>query len=102
MSGRLSRKQRQQDSDQPANDMCIAVAHKRQYWFALFVAPDIACKPDLAGAALNLCLRVAVLVRQWRKCAAELDHVAVAIVPLVEQREIVLYFVDRRNGVHII
>ena len=41
-------------------------------------------EPDLAGAALHLVLLIAVALVERRKLAAELDHVAVTVVPLVQ------------------
>jgi hypothetical protein len=52
------------------------------------VAADFAFEPDLADAAANL---VGVVVRGWAQRlerSAELDDVAIAILPLVEEGEI--------------
>ena len=53
------------------------------------VRAHLGLEPDLAGAALHLVASLRAALRNRRKRAAELDDVAVAVVPLVEQREIV-------------
>jgi hypothetical protein len=50
---------------------------------------------NLAGAALDLVEVVAVAIGEWRKLAAELDHIAISIIPIVEQREVVDDGIDR-------
>src|SRR5262249_34921877 len=55
---------------------------------------DFGVEPHLAGAALDLVCVVPRLVRQWCQASSELDHISVAIVPVVEQREIVDDFLD--------
>ena len=87
--------EREQHSDQPAHDMGVAVAEIGQHRLALVVALELARQPDLAGAALHLVGVVAVGVGKGRQRAAELDQIAVAIVPLIQQREIVDDLVDR-------
>jgi len=53
------------------------------------VGTDGGGKPDLARAALHLVCIGAVALGQCIQSAAELDDVAVAIVPLIEQRKVV-------------
>ena len=85
--GRLARVERKQDCDQAAHDMRVAVADKAQ---ARDVAApiDMGREPDLADTALHLVGGGAILVRQRLELAAKLDHVAVAVFPIVEQLEI--------------
>ena len=54
-------------------------------------------KPDLAGAALHLVGVVAGGVGQRRQRAAELDQIAVAVVPLLQKFEILDDLVDRHG-----
>ena len=55
-------------------------------------------EPDLAGAALHLVLFMAVALVERRKLAAELDHVAIAVVPFVQHGEVVDDGVDRQGS----
>src|SRR5262245_10981844 len=55
-------------------------------------------QPHLADAALHLVLRRMLFLRQRLQRAAELDDIAVAVVPLVQQLEIVPDFVDGHDG----
>src|SRR5262249_48828610 len=67
--------------------MRIAVADKAQAWSAV-AGIDTGSKPHLAHAALHLVGVVPVALRQWLKLAPQLDHVAVAILPIFEESEI--------------
>lgn len=53
----------------------------------------VADEPDLAGAALHLVGGRPLVFRQVRQRLAELDHIAVAILPVLEEGEIVHDFV---------
>src|SRR5215813_6969963 len=81
-----------QNRDQATHDMCIAVAYERQQRPGLAIVLAIGLhrrrQPDLAGTALHLVGIVAVLLVKRRKRTAELDDVAVAVVPLVQQRKV--------------
>jgi len=51
---RAARKQRQQDRDQSAHNVGVAVAEIAKHRFVAAVAADLFCEPNLAGAALDL------------------------------------------------
>lgn len=89
----------EQDRDQPAHDMRVAVALEIQH--GLFAAAvDVARQPDLAGAALNLVPGGMLGVGHRGQRAAKFDHIAIAVVPLIEQFEIVPDVVDGHGGPH--
>src|SRR5258706_450980 len=90
--------QRQQDRDQAAHDMRVAIAEIVEVRFAA-IAVDLLGEPDLAGAAVDLVGGGVLGLRHRIQRAAEFDDVAVAVVPLVQQRKIVPDFVDRRHRV---
>ena len=52
------------------------------------VRPHAGFQPDLADAAAHLGGLVAIALRHRRQRAAELDDIAVAILPIVEELEI--------------
>ena len=56
-----------------------------------------ACEPDLAGAAAHLVGLRAQRVGQRRQRAPELDHIAVAVLPVVEEGEVRADGVERRG-----
>ena len=75
--------------------MGIAVAAEMQDGLAGGVDARLALDPDLADAAAHLVGVVVRLVAQRLQRAAELDDIAIAILPIVEEGEIVAYRVDR-------
>src|SRR5215217_4797455 len=79
---RLARVEGEEERNQPAHDVGVAVAAPMQDGLGRggFDAP---LKPNLAGAALNLVGVVVRLRRQGRQHAAEFDEVAIALLPLV-------------------
>src|SRR4051812_1035418 len=89
---------RQQDRDQTAHDVGVAVAEIVQPRFAVAAAVDLLGEPDLAGAAIDLVGRGMFRLRHRRQRAAEFDDVAVAVVPLVQQRKIIPDLVDVHRG----
>ena len=89
--------EREQDRDQPAHDMGVAVAGEGQHRARRAVRLDRGRKPHLAGAALHLVGVAARGLRQRRQRAAKLDQIAIAVVPLVQQGEILDDLVDRRS-----
>ena len=89
--------QRQQDRDQPAHDMRIAVAEIIQHGLVAVAAVDLLGEPDLAGAALHLVGGGMLGFRHRIQRAAEFDDVPVAVVPVVQQRKIIPDFVDRHH-----
>src|SRR5262249_18702080 len=94
---RAAGKKRQHDRDQAAHDMGVAVAAIIDARLAV-VSIDAFGQPHLADAALHLVLRRMLLLRQWLQRATEFDDIAVAVIPLVQQLEIVPDFVDRHDG----
>ena len=79
--------------------MGIAVAAEMKNGLARTVCARLALDPDLADAAANL---VGVVVRrlgQRLQRAAELDDIAVAVLPIIEEGEVVAYGVNRVQDV---
>ena len=92
---------RKQNGDQAAHDMGVAVAVEGERRAGGAVRLDMREQPDLAGAASHL---VGLGVRafgQRRQRAAELDDIAIAVVPLIEQREILNDVVDGGHAANI-
>src|SRR5262249_16604972 len=76
------------------HDVRVAIADEGEDWPARAVRLDAGCEPHLTGAALHLVGVGARALGQRRQLAAELDHIAVAVVPVVEDGEIVDDVVD--------
>ncbi len=93
--------ERQQDRDQAAHDVGVAVAEIVQPRFAA-AALDLPGEPDLAGAAIDLVGGGMLGFRHRGQRAAEFDDIPVAVVPLVQQRKIVPDLVDRHRGPHLV
>src|ERR1051325_2007618 len=87
----------EQDGDEPAYDVGVAVACEGEHRSARAVRLDAGREPHLAGAALHLIGLGARGLGQRRKLAAEFDYVTVAVVPIVEDGEIVDDVVDRHG-----
>ena len=97
---RLAVEKRDRDSDQSAHDQRVAVADKMEYRNLPPTGSPARRKPNLAGAAANP-VRLRVLrFRQRLELLAELDDVAVPVLPIVEERKIRLDFVDRHAAAH--
>jgi hypothetical protein len=93
----LAGTQSEQNRDQPADNMGVAVTPKREDRSAEAVGPLGGGKPDLAGATLDL-IRVDMRLRRKRsERTAELDDIPIAVVPFVEQGEVVADLVDRHE-----
>src|SRR5947209_869896 len=92
--GRAIRIKRQRQRDETAHDMRVAVAAEMQDRLALRLAGDFRLEPDLACAALHLVGRIMCLVGQRLERAAELDQIAVAVFPLVQEFEVFKDLVD--------
>src|SRR5215813_9730205 len=91
---RLAGVERKQDGDEPAHDVRVAVTDEIEPWAVGAVGPDLAGEPDLAGASLDLVGVGTLRLGQRRERPPEFDHVAVAIVPIVEERKVVRDLVD--------
>src|SRR6185437_14087041 len=89
--------EREQDCDQATHDMRVAVAAIFQHGI-LAAAVELVGYPDLADAAIYLVLEGVLGFRHRLQRAAELDDIAVAVVPLLQELEIVPDFLDRRHG----
>src|SRR5437867_12547613 len=68
--------------------MGVAVTHDREDGAALAVGLDRRCQAELAGAALHLVGVTPVALVERRHRSTELDDIAVAVVPLVQQCKI--------------
>src|SRR5256885_2197147 len=79
VAGPLAGEHREQDGDQAAHDMGIAVANEGEYGSALAIRMHGGCKPDLARAALHLVCVGALALGEWVKRAAKLDDITVAV-----------------------
>src|SRR6516165_10309700 len=78
----------EQDCNQSAHDMGIAIAGKSQHWAARAVRAHSGVEPDLARATLNLVEVAMRRLRQWRQFAPQLNQIAIAVVPVVQDRKI--------------
>ena len=79
--------ERMQDRDQPAHDQRVRIAGEVEARARAF-AVDPRHDPDLARAALDLGRRHPQRRVERRHRPAELDHVAVAVLPVVEELEV--------------
>ena len=70
------------------HDMGVAVALEAEHGSALGQAPRLGCEPHLSGAAADLVSVRAVGLGEGGEAPAELDHVAVAVLLVVEEREV--------------
>src|SRR4051794_22749805 len=80
--------------------MGVAVSEIAQQRFARIAAIDPSGEPDLTGAALDLVFGGMLGLRHRVECAAEFDHVPVAVVPVVKQCKIVADLVDCHGFPH--
>ena len=87
----------EQDRDQTAYDMRVAIAGKYEDRTVRAVWPHAGVEPDLARAASHLVGFIARRLRKRRQLPAELDKVAIAVVPIVQDGEIVDDFFDIRH-----
>src|SRR5579884_3030245 len=96
--GALARIDGKKNCNQSAHDMRVAVADESQDRFAAAVWPHSGIEPNLAGATLHLVDVGACRLVQWRKFPAELDQVTIAVVPIVQEREILddLVYISHR------
>src|SRR5436305_8504297 len=77
--------------------MRVAVAEIAQHRFARALAGKFSRQPDLTGATLHLVGGGVLGLRHRIQRAAEFDDIPVAVVPVVEQREIIPDFVYCRH-----
>src|SRR3954469_23669690 len=83
---------RQQDGDQAAHDVSVAVAPEDDALLA--VSNDLRDQPYLAGAAAHLGRFVVLGGRQPRQRLPELYHIAVAVLPIIEVAKVLYEGVD--------
>ena len=87
MSWAVLPEEREKNGNQPAHDMRVAVADEGEARGPR--APvNLRGEPDLANTALHLVDLSALRLGQRLEPAPELDHIAVAVFPVVEQLEI--------------
>jgi hypothetical protein len=79
VAGPLAGEHREQDGDQAAHDMGIAVAGEGEYGTALAIRMHGGCEPDLARAALHLVCADALALGEGAQGAAKLDDIAIAV-----------------------
>src|SRR3954447_5626951 len=90
----LAREYCEQDCDETAHDVSVAVTAELKNRSAGLIRPNVCGKPHLAGAALDLIPLRAFGFRQSGERAAELYEIAVAVVPLLQERKILDNFVN--------
>src|SRR4029077_14406002 len=82
-----ARVDRKEDGDPPPHDMGVAVALEAEARRGAG-AIDLGREPDLTGAAANFVRLRSRRFRQRRQGAAELDHVAIAVLPVIQELEV--------------
>jgi len=95
--GRAARIKRQQDRNQSAHDMGVAVAQVFQQCFAGIAAFEALGEPNLAGATLHLVGGRMLGFRHRFERPAEFDDIPVTVVPIFQQLEIFPDLVNRRH-----
>src|SRR5581483_5490075 len=78
----------EEDGNEPAHDMGIAVAEELQDRSCARPLPHGAGEPDLAGAAAHLVGIRPQRFGERRQRSPQLDDVAVAVLPIIEQGEV--------------
>ena len=91
------RVERERDRHQAANEMRITVAAKVKDRPAVSICSRLALDPNLAHAASHLVGVVVSGVGQRLERTTEVDHIAVAIFPLVEKGEVFANRFNRRQ-----
>ncbi|MNL41903.1 hypothetical protein D3C87_1643320 [compost metagenome] len=97
LGGTLAGIDRKHDGDQSAHDVSVGFAFEDQDRIVR-IARRLGGEPDLAGAALHLVFAGAFGFRHLGQGLAEFDHIAVAILPFVEEGEVVDDLVKRGHG----
>jgi hypothetical protein len=91
------RVERERDRHQAANEMRIAVTAKMKDGPAIGIRQRLALDPDLADAAANLVGVVVSGFGQRFERTPEVDHIAIAIFPIVEKGEVLANRFNRRQ-----
>ena len=95
----LARVDRKQDRDKAADDVCVAITGERKH--LIVAARGALCgEPDLARATPHLVVVVPLGGLQGFQHAAKLDDIAVAVFPIIEEREIRADIVQAWNAAH--
>src|SRR5262249_24025215 len=94
---RLARIKCEQDGDETPHDMGVAVAGEGQHRPGGTVGADRGDEPNLTGATLNFVGFRSCGITNGSQSPPELDDIAVAVVPVVEQGEIISNLVDGRH-----
>src|SRR6266487_4053375 len=76
IAGPLAGENCEQNGDEPAHDVGIAVAGEGEHGSARTIRMHGGCEPNLAGAALDLVRLGTVTLRQRVQAAAEFDDIA--------------------------
>jgi hypothetical protein len=92
---RLAGIEGEQDGDEPTHDVRVAIAPESEHRLA--VPRGLLDQPDLARAAAHLVFVVVLGRRQRRERLAELDDIAIAVLPIVEEAEILNQILNRRG-----
>ena len=93
----LARAERQQDGNEAAHDMRVAVAADHQRRLAAAGLGNRRRQPNLAGAARDFVLIILQHIGKRLEHFAKFDDIAVAVLPIVEQGEVFDDVVDRRH-----
>jgi len=99
LAGTAAGKQRQHDRHQATHDVGVGIAGERDHRIGARSA--LRLQPDLADAAADLVGVGARRLGERRKILAELDDVAVAVFPFVENGEVFADRFYRSHGRHI-
>src|SRR5271166_4183963 len=94
---RLIGEEGDRDRDQSAHEMRVAIAPVMEDRSARRVPAFLPLQPDLADAAPHLVGVVMRLFAQRLEVVTEFEHITIAILPLVEQGEIVADRLERRH-----
>ena len=87
------------DGDQSSNEVRVAIAAIVENHLPGGVKPGFLFEPDLADAASHLVRFVMGLFGQRLQALAELDDIAVTILPIVKRGEIFAYGLEHRHGI---
>ena len=89
LRGRAVGKKRDRDGHEPFDKMRVAISAKVDSWLvSSAVRRGARLDPDLADATAHTIVFVSSEVRKRFQRASQLDDIAVPVVPVIEQREI--------------